>query len=694
MSKRNRRKHIKIIECLKEAVVVISHFIDEGKEQEALQLLAECQDSAIALGGHIEKLYGLQTKTVATLEEYCNALYQVSVAIGQCTQPLLAQSIKALSQVTKQIPAIYDKEFPERSEVVFLPYNASMWDSLESVWKAANEDENCDAYVVPIPYYELEENQQIKEFVYEGDKYPENVSVMYYEEYDFELRQPDAIYIHNPYDEWNAVTSVLPEFYSSRIKDYTDKLVYIPYFVLNEIKPDNQRAIENMKHFCYLPGIIYADKVIVQSEDMRQIYINEYMKASLERGIKVTREQLEEKILGLGSPKFDKVANTNKDNLEVPADWLRIIEKPDGTWKKIIFYNTSLAAFLKDGEKMLAKIGDVLRIFYNTKDDVALLWRPHPLMEQTIAAQRPDLLSQYQEIVAEYREAGWGIYDDTSDVDRAVILSDAYYGDMSSVVQVYQETGKPVMVQNVNVESNNREIINLIIGAGTIYKNEFVFTEFRIGGLFKLNLNTGMIQFIKQIQNRLDGFMLYKNAYIEDCNMCLIPWKASQYAKVNLDTYEVEFYSEIDKENEINGEIKRFDKVWKFSQMNDGETALQSRDILTNKIETWDDTKGLALNWTKGMRFLKINDELAVTTNGYLNLFDRKTNRFKYYQLLISSKEIMGWLKTKINNPGNSIINEIYVSLDNYLREIPQVENGCKRIRIYGKIIFEELEYD
>ena len=39
-------------------------------------------------------------------------------------------------------------------EAIFLPYKASMWDSLESVWKAADADPECDAYVIPIPYYD------------------------------------------------------------------------------------------------------------------------------------------------------------------------------------------------------------------------------------------------------------------------------------------------------------------------------------------------------------------------------------------------------------------------------------------------------------------------------------------------------------------------------------------------------------
>jgi predicted choloylglycine hydrolase len=64
---------------------------------------------------------------------------------------------------------------------------------------------------------------------------------------------------------------------------------------------------------------------------------------------------------------------------------------------------------------------------------------------------RPQLWEQYKALVEEYKHEGWGIYDDTADMDRAVVLSDGYYGDGSSVVQVYQQTGKPIMLQNVDI---------------------------------------------------------------------------------------------------------------------------------------------------------------------------------------------------------------------------------------------------
>ena len=64
---------------------------------------------------------------------------------------------------------------------------------------------------------------------------------------------------------------------------------------------------------------------------------------------------------------------------------------------------------------------------------------------------RPRLWEQYRKLVEEYKAEGWGIYDDTPDMDRAVALCDGYYGDPSSVVQLCQKAGKPVMLQAVDV---------------------------------------------------------------------------------------------------------------------------------------------------------------------------------------------------------------------------------------------------
>lgn len=413
---------------------------------------AKCQETAINLGSYLETRNDMDyTPMVSILEDYCENLYQMGVNIrdeSQCRK--LAKKIrKQLIQLQNAIT--YDMP-PDKKEVVFLPYKASMWDSLESVWRAAQEDQQCDAYVIPIPYYDKNPDGSFREEHYEGDLYPKNVPITRYDGYDFEERKPDIIYIHNAYDNWNLVTSVHPKFFSNNLKKWTEQLVYIPYFVLGEVDPDNEQAVEGIKHFCFMPGIINADKVVVQSEDMKRIYINEFLKAAKEHGLQgnhLDRAYLEQKFLGLGSPKYDKVAATKKEDLDVPTEWLKVIEKADGSWKKIILYNTGIAALLAHDEKWVDKIESVLTIFRENQDEIALLWRPHPLIESTMKSMRPEVLQKYMLLKEQYLAEGWGIYDETADVDRAVVLSDAYYGDASSVVQLCKKIGKPIMIQNV-----------------------------------------------------------------------------------------------------------------------------------------------------------------------------------------------------------------------------------------------------
>ena len=110
-----------------------------------------------------------------------------------------------------------------------------------------------------------------------------------------------------------------------------------------------------------------------------------------------------------------------------------------------------MTALLEHEEKMLRKMRDVFSIFKENVEEVALLWRPHPLIQATIESMRPELWEEYRELVEEYKAEGWGIYDDTADLDRAIAVCDGYYGDHSSVVKLCQEAGKMVMIQDIQI---------------------------------------------------------------------------------------------------------------------------------------------------------------------------------------------------------------------------------------------------
>lgn len=383
-------------------------------------MLGECQDFAISLGETIEKLEGEGHASVSQISAYCETVYEVYEKIGAADGMVNENSIcKLLNKKLIAIENSVKNEIQVRKEIIFLPYKASMWDSMESVWMAARDDESCDAYVISIPYYERRQDGELGEMHYEGGDYPDYVTVTDWQQYRIEVRRPDVIYIQNPYDDWNLVTCVHPAYFSKELKNYTDMLVYLPYFVgTNDFVDD---------HFCITPGVLYADRVVVQSEEVKKIYIDNIRRYEREKNCRGLFGDLDQKILALGSPKLDRIRRViDEGKTQIPEAWNSRIYKADGEKRKIVLYNTTIDALLKHSETYMAKLRSVLAVF-REKDDITLLWRPHPLLVTTIKSMRPDLYREYMEIVKAFQEENRGIYDESADIDRAIILSDAYY---------------------------------------------------------------------------------------------------------------------------------------------------------------------------------------------------------------------------------------------------------------------------
>ena len=479
MRKAQKKQAEDFMRLLADAHNELKKYIENKNYESAADLLGECQRGAIELGGLIEKTEGEGQHTVLLLEEYCESIYQLYEQISGNQKAQANKHFKRLRHALIRVENSIKNDIKVRLEIAFMPYKASMWDSLESIWEAAKEDPDCDAYVVPIPYYDRNSDYSFGQYHYEGMKFPDYVEVVDYHTYQLESRRPDIIYIHNPYDEHNYVTSVDPQYYSYKLKEYTEHLVYVPYCIYEEpVLPDRKETVEFCSRYV-TPGILNADKVILQSENFRRAVVNALLTY---RGM--NREFWEKKIVALGSPKYDKVTNEDINKLHIPDGWERLIKRADGNRKQVVFYNTSLNALLKYGEQMNRKIQSVLRLFYEHREECILLWRPHPLVQATIESMRPELWAEYKEIADKYRKEGWGIYDDTPDFHAAFAVSDAYYGDYSSLLLLYQETGKPVLQQNADILDYRKRFVTDRL----YYDGEYVWgTAREFNGLFRIN---------------------------------------------------------------------------------------------------------------------------------------------------------------------------------------------------------------
>lgn len=441
--RRSRKKEvIRIFAALHKAHNILAH-IGASNLSEAKHVFTTCQNGAIQIGTEIERWEGEGTQTVRLLEDYCETVYQCSISQSVHGGDVIYQKME---KSLRQAEDSFKTEIPDdKLEVVFFPYQASMWDSLASVWKAASNDASCHASVIPIPYFEKNPDGSFGKMHYEGNRFPADIPITPWETYDVAQQYPDLIFIHNPYDQNNFVTSIHPNYYASVLENFTGNLIYIPYYLFV-----NNKVFENT---LMTSASLYADYFIVQSEETCtkciRIYDNFLKKNKLAGKLK----QGKDKFLPLGSPIGDSLQQKISIK-DMPKSWQDIVSK-HGSHPKIVMYNTHLSNLMCMKENnFFRKIEYVFETFQSQRD-IVLLWRPHPLTWQTIHSMNPQAAEKYAALVERYQSEAWGIFDDTSSVNQSVILADAYYGDWSSLITMFSLLGKPALMQNLEILENS-----------------------------------------------------------------------------------------------------------------------------------------------------------------------------------------------------------------------------------------------
>lgn len=406
---------------------VILKLLQLKRSSEAYQIVVDLQQALIEMGESIEKEEGIGTGAVKHLEEACEMLYQCT----QSRNPIVSTEYlrKAQGAYAKCIDFVRNEIPDDQIKIVFLPYKASMWTAMESIWKAAMQDETCEAKVVVIPYDILGSEGEREKEVYEADKFPDYVPIVDYKEYPLEEEKPDIVIIHNPYDETNTLTRVPEKYYSYNIKPHTNCLVYSPYHTIGGfVKGATDGFIEPQ-------AALVADKVVVQSEFVKQIYLSYGFEA--------------EKILAYGSPKADAIA-TMGDEWSIPNEWKKKLEGK----KKVFLLNTHWAYFMKgkanekNGKRDFAVRfhEEFMQAMEERKEEVGLIWRPHPLMFDAGNQRAKECMPYIEALIERMEQSDFAVVDKTDDYRYAFYASDAMVTTYSSLLNEYLITGKPVMI--------------------------------------------------------------------------------------------------------------------------------------------------------------------------------------------------------------------------------------------------------
>ena len=427
MRKRKKEQILSLLQSYEEAHSTERALIEEGKEEAAISLLVLCQEGMEKVEKDIPVHAGEEGKWEGLFTSYQESIYRVFLALsGETVDPegarnFLGQAESVFRKILEEVELL-----PVHTLVLFLPYKASMWDSMASVYQAAMQDSSSEALVMPITYFEKKEDGSFGEARNEKEQFPKEIPLLT-EDFSLEEEQPDILYIHNPYNAANRVTSVHPRYYSSNLKKYTRNLVFIPYYT--SVGASSFGSL-------FLPAYREVDFIVTQ---------NEAHTRSLP-------EEVQDKARTLGSPKLDSVLSFEKKETPFPKEWEKI-----AAGRTLCFYNTSLEEMLEDAASFLRKMEEVFTLFKGNRE-YCLLWRPHPLLENTFLTMRREFLPRFKALKQQFFEEKIGIYDGAGDLDTAVVYADLYLGASgSSIAPLFSVMEKPLFILDQKVSSFREE---------------------------------------------------------------------------------------------------------------------------------------------------------------------------------------------------------------------------------------------
>ena len=417
----------KIINLLRTIVELIESLPQNSNFKE---LAVEGQDGIDAVEQAIKDEVSSDAEAFKNLQ----IMYDIFVLLRKQQLEINAELLSKMKQLVEIIISELNELIPVKLNIAFMPYKVTMWDSLASIYEAAKKDKNCVAKVIPIPYYKLAADKAVP--TYEGNLFPNDVPITSFENYDLEKEEPDIIFIHNAYDQYNTITRVDERFFTSNLKKHTDMLVFVPYHISSFLT----KSGEKNKYLAFdIPTIDNLDKVIVAGK-----YVKD---AAVANGLPA------DKFLVLGSPKFDAIYNAIHKEKEIPNAWKNTVKD------KVVYGLDTNCMFLInnpfDGLAFIEKVMDIARL----NEKCAVIWRPHPLTETSIEHYIPQMLPVYKKLIQNIKDSS-KLYpnillDQSTEYLHFLNIIDVFISEPNSLMCAYILTEKAAILLDKGAEFKN-----------------------------------------------------------------------------------------------------------------------------------------------------------------------------------------------------------------------------------------------
>lgn len=429
-----KKVSVEYYEKLKDLLAAAEEALQKLDLGEFTQIISDSQQFAADFGTLTECVKGEDSdcaKTVvAALQKYCDDLFdEYQTVINGDEKKTLTDSRASLQLLEGTVR----DQILQRKEILFLPTSADDWNALKKYYDAIN-DENTDIFIVPMPVMKktftgniLMTDEEIESSI-KNEDYPTDLIYSDWKTYDPAQHCPDIIYTENPYDGANPCLTVPPKFYAENLRKYSDRIIFVPIAPTSEFCENDTTDLYNLKHYAASPGVIFADEVHVQSENIKRHYINALCTFAGDG----TKEVWEKKIVVAENLDETQPQKSGRKKLLFCIGANELSEHPET-------FCDSLTKKLDILEEAGADIDVSIMLYPNSRKtwesvDARLSGKVFDLVDKALSERNMQLLS-FDHMKPDQTAAGF----------------DAYYGSPSPLVPAFVVKHRPVMLADYGI---------------------------------------------------------------------------------------------------------------------------------------------------------------------------------------------------------------------------------------------------
>lgn len=424
VAKERERLYKPFLDNLENAYNALFSVINEGNINLALDILQKCQELAITLGTSIENIYGDNHNSVHVIEKYCEAVYSFYECIENNMADDLNEKYSCLADATNAVSISIDADIINKRYVIFLPYEYNEFASINHIYNGELIKKNTEVYVIPVPFYERNNARDGLSDVKTNGWQFKDVEITDYKKVNLGKMYPDVIIYQSVFDEYNETFLVDRNYQSENLLKCAKEVICIPDMYISDFDSSDYRAYKNFKHFAVTKGVVNADKVVLPSEKVKNIYLSLYKDWAGNDFAKY----IEDKIVI--SP-YD-IAERNQ---------------------KILLYYVSPSSIIAYGDRAISKIESCLKIFMDNSDKLKIVWCINETFNAYLRDNMPHVYDKYDKIIENCDRSKISIVniESSKEAQNIANTATAFYGDGGLIATKCIIRHIPVMIQNVEV---------------------------------------------------------------------------------------------------------------------------------------------------------------------------------------------------------------------------------------------------